>query len=129
MKTAAEVIAMANDSNVELRAFRAEARNILGDSCPLNKAEIVAALSALDGNQTIKAEDGEKLIEVIVLRKYAPMGGYEVEEEGEWNSYNQVGDDDVKLTVAPGRIVKLAKAEARRAVKLGIAQVTDRTFD
>lgn len=43
-KTAAEVLAMANDSNVEFMTFKAAARKILGEDTPATKAEIIAAL-------------------------------------------------------------------------------------
>jgi hypothetical protein len=43
-KTAAEVLAMANDPSVEFMAFKSAARKVLGDTTPATKAEIVAAL-------------------------------------------------------------------------------------
>lgn len=43
-KTAAEVLAMGSDGNVEFMTFKAAARKILGDALPATKAEIIAAL-------------------------------------------------------------------------------------
>ncbi len=52
------------------------------------------------------------LIEVEILRKYAPDGQ----------------PQEIKQTVPPGTVLELPKAEAVRALKLGIARATDRTF-
>lgn len=43
-KTAAEVLAMANDPGVQFMTFKAAATKILGDATPSTKAEIIAAL-------------------------------------------------------------------------------------
>lgn len=45
-KTAAEVLAMADDSEVQFMTFKAEAKKVLGEECPAKKDEIVAALKA-----------------------------------------------------------------------------------
>jgi hypothetical protein len=43
-KTVEEVLAMANDPNVEFLSFKAAARKILGPDAPSTKAELIAAL-------------------------------------------------------------------------------------
>lgn len=126
MKTAAEVIAMGNDSNVHFKTFQAAAKEVLGEDCPDTKAEILEALEAMKAPEA-EAQD-EKLFEVEMLRKYAPMGRYAVEDDGVWHDYHQVEEGNT-FTVAPGRTVRLPKAEANRAIKMKIATVTERTFD
>lgn len=46
-KTAAEVLAMANDPNVQFMSFKSAASKLLGDKTPAKKDEIVAALEDL----------------------------------------------------------------------------------
>jgi hypothetical protein len=46
-KTAAEVLAMATDSNVQFMTFKAAAQKLLGDKTPAKKDEIIAALEDL----------------------------------------------------------------------------------
>jgi hypothetical protein len=58
------------------------------------------------------ASEPEKLIEVELRRKYAPDGQ----------------NTEIKTTVPAGTVISLPKAEAVRALKLGIALATDRTF-
>lgn len=59
-----------------------------------------------------KPVPAEHLVEVEILRKYAPEGQ----------------PQEIKQTVLPGTVVELPKAEAVRVLKLGIARATDRTF-
>ncbi|NLS03614.1 hypothetical protein HGP14_09610 [Rhizobium sp. P32RR-XVIII] len=47
VKTPAEVLAMATDTDVHFKTFQAEARKLLGENTPATKDEIVAALEAL----------------------------------------------------------------------------------
>ena len=46
-KTAAEVLAMGSDTDVQFMTFKAAAAKLLGDKTPTTKAEIVAALEEL----------------------------------------------------------------------------------
>ncbi|MGO7044384.1 hypothetical protein ACCT07_02940 [Rhizobium johnstonii] len=46
-KTAADVLAMATDSNVQFMTFKAAAQKLLGDKTPAKKDEIVSALEDL----------------------------------------------------------------------------------
>jgi hypothetical protein len=55
----------------------------------------------------------ERLVEVEILRKYAPGGQ----------------PQEIKSVVQPGTVMSLPVLEATRALKLGIARATDRTFD
>lgn len=45
-KSVDEVLAMADDSNVQFMTFKSEASKILGDDTPSKKDEIIAALKA-----------------------------------------------------------------------------------
>jgi hypothetical protein len=55
----------------------------------------------------------ERLVEVEILRKYAPGGQ----------------PQEIKTVVQPGTVMELPVLEATRALKLQIARATDRTFD
>ncbi|MQU78400.1 hypothetical protein FB009_109172 [Sinorhizobium medicae] len=46
-KTAAEVLAMANDTSVPFMTFKSAATKLLGEKTPASKADIVAALEDL----------------------------------------------------------------------------------
>ncbi|WP_276120375.1 hypothetical protein [Pararhizobium qamdonense] len=46
-KSAAEVLAMATDPNVQFMSFKSAATKLLGEGTPANKAEIIAALEDL----------------------------------------------------------------------------------
>lgn len=46
-KTAQEVLAMANDPNVQFMTFKSAATKLLGDKTPAKKDEIIAALEEL----------------------------------------------------------------------------------
>ncbi|MDP9630078.1 UNVERIFIED_ORG: hypothetical protein J2W85_002139 [Ensifer adhaerens] len=49
-KSATEVLAMANDPNVQFMSFKSAASKLLGDKTPAKKDEIVAALEELATN-------------------------------------------------------------------------------
>lgn len=64
---------------------------------------------------------GEPLMEVLLLKTYAPV---HIENDmGE-----MVPQGEIKQKIAAGSTVRLPKTEAARALKLGIAQVTENTF-
>jgi hypothetical protein len=55
----------------------------------------------------------ERMVEVELIRKYVPYGQSE----------------EIKQSVPAGTVISLPQKEATRALKLGIARATDRTFD
>lgn len=69
-----------------------------------------------------KRKKGEKSVEVHLERDYRPA-----DEIGEDGALRDSGDVGQKIPA--GTTIRLPKAEAARALKLGIARATDRTFD
>lgn len=126
MKTVNELMTMANDPNVHVKRLEKEAKELLGDNCPSSKPDILAALQAYASSDAAKTDTN--LIEVLIARKYAPMGVYEAEEDGEWYEYTQTEGDQPRLTIASGRTARLPKQEALRAVKAHIAEITANSF-
>ena len=147
MKTVSELLAMANDPNVHHKTFIAAAGEVLGEDCPNTKAEIVEALKekaeldameeelrnqeraefeAREREEQAKAAAvnpvEEQMIELTVVRKYAPIGKYQKYEDGVWDTFFQ--SDEVRMTVAPGSVVRLPKNEAIRAMQHKIAEIT-----
>lgn len=64
---------------------------------------------------------GEPLMEVLLLRNYAPV--HIENDDGE-----MVKQGEIKQKLLAGATPRLPKTEAARALKLGIAQVTENTF-
>jgi hypothetical protein len=64
----------------------------------------------------------DKLIEVQIVRKYAPMGF-----ENVFGAYIPQ-PAEIKETVAPGTVMRLPSKEAQRAISLGIAVITANSF-
>lgn len=126
MKTVKELMAMANDPNVHVKRLEKEAKELLGDACPSSKPDILAALEAYASSDAAKTDT--TFVEVSISRKYAPLGQYEAEEDGEWYEYTQTEGDTPRLTVKPGRLARLPKTEALRAVKAHIAEITANSF-
>lgn len=58
----------------------------------------------------------ERLIEVLIMRKYAPH-------------YGQESDSEIMKTVPPGTVLLLPPWEATHVLKTGIARATEKTFD
>ena len=56
--------------------------------------------------------DLDRMIEVELIRKYAPYGQ----------------STEIKAVEYPGTIIKLPVTEAQRTLQLGIARATDNTF-
>jgi hypothetical protein len=62
--------------------------------------------------EPVKAKS-ERMVEVELIRKYVPYGQ----------------PQEIKQSVPAGTVMNLPQGEATRALKLGIARATDRTFD
>lgn len=69
-----------------------------------------------------KKKKAEALVEVKLNRDYRPADS--ISDEGKL-----VGNDEVGQKISAGATISLPKREAARALKLGIASATDRTFD
>ena len=80
----------------------------------LTEQEVHTALAkTVDPVITLKPTvNPDRMVEVELIRKYAP-GGQKTE---------------VQKMVHPGTVIELPVLEATRALKLGIARATDRTF-
>ena len=76
---------------------------------PEAKVEVEAA--------PVAAEPEVKLCEILLLRKYVPMG-----------AESKSDSPGVLQAVPAGSKIMVPQAEATRAIQLGIANVTDRTF-
>lgn len=135
MHTVSEVIAMANDPNVHFKTFEAAASEVLGEgNTPAKKADILAALKALQGDVPSASDDESDYREVVTTRKYAPLnkdggvsGVYYVLAGGEYERYEQVSDG-INLTVPAGSTIRVSKTEASRMIRNKIAEITDRTL-
>jgi hypothetical protein len=80
----------------------------------LTEQEVHTAIaSTLDPELTLKAVNPERMVEVELIRKYAP-GGQKTE---------------IMKTVPAGTVMELPVLEATRALKRGIARATDRTIE
>lgn len=82
----------------------------------LTEQEVQAAISATfdvpAAPEPAPAPAADRMVEVEILHKYAP-GGQKTE---------------IMKVVYPGTVMELPVLEATRALKLGIARATDRTF-
>ena len=78
--------------------------------------------AAIAAAQKAQGKKGEKYVEVLLTRKYAPK--QIVNEDGEL-----VDQGEISQTLPAGATVKLPQKEASRALQLGIATATDKTFE
>lgn len=78
--------------------------------------------AAIAAAQKAEGKKGDKYVEVLLTRKYAPQ--QIADEDG-----NLVDQGEVSQTLPAGSTVRLPQKEASRALQLGIATATDKTFE
>jgi hypothetical protein len=78
----------------------------------LDELPVVEVLSNVTRPEKIESVS-ERKVEIELTRKYVPDGQ----------------PQEIKQSVPAGTVISLPQWEATRALKLGIARATDRTFD
>ena len=114
----------------ELAEEQRRAARAVADMNALQEAEDNAAaqrvrdadLKAEARRKDKKAYDGP-MVEVLVTRKYVPS--HIVDAEGDLIPQTQSIND----TIMPGTTISLPREEAVKAVKLGNAEITSKSFD